>query len=113
MIEILSDINTWGEGTLFKFGFLESIFYMLLFLILAFILFRIIRRWIRKKAFANTLFIIRIVKISLSVIAGYGCLSLLTPFDSVLSKIWGSAGIIAVVVGLAAQESMGNFVNGL
>ncbi len=113
MIEILSDINTWGEGTLFKFGFLESIFYMLLFLILAFILYRIIRRWIRKKAFANTLFIIRIVKISLSVIAGYGCLSLLTPFDSVLSKIWGSAGIIAVVVGLAAQESMGNFVNGL
>lgn len=113
MIEILSDINTWGKGTLFKFGFLESIFYMLLFVILAFILYRIIRRWINKKAFANTLFIIRIVKISLSVIAGYGCLSLLTPFDSVLSKIWGSAGIIAVVVGLAAQESMGNFVNGL
>ncbi len=113
MIEILSDINAWGKGTLFKFGFLESIMYMLIFLILTFILYRIIRRWIRKKAFANALFIIRIVKITLYVIAGYGCLSLLTPFESVLGKIWGSAGIIAVVVGLAAQESMGNFVNGL
>lgn len=113
MIEILSDINAWGKGTLFKFGFLESITYMLIFLILAFILYRIIRRWIRKKDFVNALFIIRIVKITLYVIAGYGCLSLLTPFESVLGKIWGSAGIIAVVVGLAAQESMGNFVNGL
>lgn len=113
MLDILNNINQWGYGTLFKFGFLGSLIFMLIYLLCAYLCKRAINRWIRKKEIVNAKFIMRIVKITLYTIAVYGCLSLLTPFESVLGKIWGSAGIIAVVLGLAAQESMGNFVNGL
>jgi len=113
MFDILKDIDQWGKGSLFKYGFLQSLIIMLIFLLCAWLCKRVINRWIRKKEIVNAKFIMRIVKITLYTIAIYGCLSLLTPFESVLGKIWGSAGIIAVVLGLAAQESMGNFVNGL
>lgn len=113
MLELLQTINSWGRGTLFKNGFLDSLVFMIIFLMMAYIAKRMIFRYIRKRGMVNASFAMRIVKITLYTIAIYGCLSLLTPFESVLGKIWGSAGIIAVVVGLAAQESMGNFVNGL
>jgi len=113
MFDIVKDIDQWGKGSLFKYGFLQSLVIMLIFLLCAWLCKRAINRWIRKKEIVNAKFVMRIVKITLYTIAIYGCLSLLTPFESVLGKIWGSAGIIAVVLGLAAQESMGNFVNGL
>lgn len=113
MLNILHDINQWGSGTLFRYGFLESLMFMVMFLLCAYICKRILHRWIVRKHIVNEKFILRMVKITLYTIAVYGCLSLLTPFDSILGKIWGSAGIIAVVFGLAAQEAMGNFVNGL
>lgn len=113
MLDILRDINHWGQGSLFKYGFIETMIFMLLFLLMAYIIKRLISRWIHKKQFVNARFLLRIVKITLYTIAVYACLSMLTPFESVLGKLWGSAGIIAVVIGLAAQESMGNFVNGL
>ena len=113
MFDIVKDIDQWGKGSLFKYGFLQSLVIMLIFLLCAWLCKRAINRWIRKKEIVNAKFVMRIVKITLYTIAIYGCLSLLTPFESVLGKIWGSAGIIAVVLGLAAQESMCNFVNGL
>lgn len=86
---------------------------MLIFGVIALILKKLFFRYIKKKNIVNDRFILRTVRITVNIIAIYACLSLLTPFDSVLGKIWGSAGIIAVVIGLAAQESMGNFVNGI
>lgn len=113
LLEVLHDINKWGQGTLLKYGFLESLIFMFVFLVVAGVLKKIFSRYIRRKQLANESFIMRMIRIILNTIAIYGCLSLLTPFDSVLSKVWGSAGILAVVIGLAAQESMGNFVNGI
>lgn len=113
LLSVLHDINAWGRGSLFKYGLIESMFSMFVFLVIAFILKRLFLRYIKKKDIVNDRFILRTVRITINTIAIYACLSLLTPFDSVLGKIWGSAGIIAVVIGLAAQESMGNFVNGI
>lgn len=112
-MNLLSTINDWGKGTWFKLGFVETIITMVLFLVIAYILKKTISSYIKRHIKINAAFTIRIVKIILYTIAIYGCLSLLIPFDSVLGKIWGSAGIIAVVLGLAAQEAMGNVVNGL
>lgn len=112
-MDILKTINDWGKGTWLKYGFIETIVNMLLFLIIAYILRRLCTRYIQKHVKVNAKFVNRIVKITLYTIAVYACLSLLTPFNDVLGKVWGSAGIIAVVLGFAAQESMGNFVNGI
>lgn len=112
-LEILKTINDWGKGTWFKYGLIDTIISMLIFLSIAYVLKRLFRRYVEAHVKVNAQFINRIIKITLYTIAVYACLSLLTPFDSVLSKVWGSAGIIAVVIGFAAQESMGNFVNGI
>lgn len=113
MFDILENINQWGKGTLFKYGFLETIIIMLIFVIITLIIKRLLNKSILRHIKVNTPFTLRIVKIILYTMMIYACLSLLTPFDSVLSKVWGSAGILAVVFGLAAQEAMGNFVNGM
>lgn len=113
MKSILSDINAWGMGTFFKYGFLETLICIVLFIVIAIVIKRLLSRYVRHRIKVNTKFALRMVKITIYSIASYGCLSLLTPFESVLGKIWGSAGIIAVVIGFAAQEAMGNFVNGI
>lgn len=112
-MDILTTIDNWGKGTWFKYGLLGTLLSMVLFFFLTMILKKLLSRYVDKKAKANAAFIKRIIKITLYTLAIYSCLSLLTPFDSVLGKIWGSAGIIAVVLGFAAQEAMGNFVNGI
>lgn len=112
-MEILKTINDWGKGTLFKIGFIETMIFIFIFLCSAYIIKRICTRYVQKHVSVNVKFVNRMIKITLYTIAIYGCLSLFIPFDSVLGKVWGSAGIIAVVVGLAAQEAMGNFVNGI
>ena len=112
-MDIFHEINQWGKGSVFKYGFLDTLMIMLCFLVCAYLLKRLINRSIKRHVKVNTRFVMRLVKITLYTIAIYGCLSLLTPFESVLGKVWGSAGIIAVVIGFAAQEAMGNFVNGL
>lgn len=113
MLTLLNDINQWGKGTLFKYGFIETLCIVGVFVLAAYIIKRIITRSIQARFKTNTNFTIRVVKITIYSIAIYACLSLFTPFEGVLSKVWGSAGIIAVILGFAAQEAMGNFVNGL
>ena len=72
MFDILKDIDQWGKGSLFKYGFLQSLIIMLIFLLCAWLCKRAINRWIRKKEIVNAKFIMRIVKITLYTIAIYG-----------------------------------------
>lgn len=113
MASLWTNINTIGKGTFFKYGLLETLIIMLFFIVCAIIIKRLLSKFIRHHIKVNTVFALRMVKITINTLAIYACLSLLTPFESILGKIWGSAGIIAVVLGFAAQEAMGNFVNGL
>lgn len=113
MKDVLNQINAWGDGTLFKYGLLETLIIMLLFLLCAVLLKRLIYHYIHRHVKVNTKFALRMVKIVLYTISIYACLSLLLPFENVLGKVWGSAGILAVVLGFAAQEAMGNLINGL
>ena len=113
MFTLLKDINAIGQGTFFKYGLIETLFMMLCFIIVTMIIKKILNRSIQRHIKVNTRFVMRMMKITLYTIAVYFCLSLLIPFENVLGKVWGSAGILAVVIGFAAQEAMGNFVNGL
>ena len=113
MLDLILMINQLGEGTLFRYGLIVTLCIMLIYLIISWLIKRIIFKSIKRKVTVNTKVILRLIKITIYTIAIYGCLSLITPFEAVLGKVWGSAGIIAVVVGFAAQEAMGNFVNGI
>ena len=112
-MEIIEQLNELGKGHLFEFGLLETIAVMIGFIIIAYVINLIIGKWISKLVKVNTDVTKRMVKYVIYVLAIYGCLSMIVPLKSVLNTMWGSAGIIAVVVGFAAQEAMANFVNGV
>lgn len=112
-MDILKTINNIGKGTWFRYGLIETVASMIIFLLIAYVIKRVLFKYVQRHVKVNGKFVCRMIKITLYTVAVYACLSLLTPFSDVLSKVWGSAGIIAVVLGFAAQESMGNFVNGL
>ena len=113
MSSMIDSINAFGREDFFTYGLFNSILMILLFLGIAYILRRMIQRYVKRKQFSNEAFIMRMVRIVIYTLASYACLSLFKPFDSILGKLWGSAGILAVVFGLAAQESLGNMVNGI
>ena len=112
-MELWNEINNIGKDSIFQYVLLETILIVLVFLCLILLIKRILFKYIKKKEMINERFVLRMVKIILYTIGAYACLSLLKPFESVLTKLLGSAGILAVVLGLAAQESLGNMVNGL
>lgn len=112
-MELWKDINGIGKDSFFNYGLLDTLLIFIIFAIIIIITKRILFRYVRKKGLGNERFILRIIKIILYSIGIYAGLSLLKPFESILTTIWGSAGILAVVLGLAAQESLGNMVNGL
>ncbi|MEG2544273.1 MAG: mechanosensitive ion channel family protein [Longicatena sp.] len=109
----MTSINTIGKGSFFTYGLIGTFLIVLIYISVAYIMKHMIGRAVRKKHMTNEKFILRLVKIIIYSITIYSCLSLVEPFNEVLVKIWGSAGILAVAAGLAAQESLGNLVNGL
>lgn len=112
-MKFLDEINQIGKGEFFTYGLLGTLIIAGIYIIAAVIIKKIAVKAVEKKIKVNTKVVVRTIKILVYTIAGYGCLSLLAPFDGVLSKLWGSAGIIALVLGLVAQEALGNFVNGI
>ncbi|MEG0709690.1 MAG: mechanosensitive ion channel family protein [Longicatena sp.] len=113
MQDFMTSINTIGKGSFFTYGLIGTFLIVLIYISVAYIMKHMIGRAVRKKHMTNEKFILRLVKIIIYSITIYSCLSLVEPFNEVLVKIWGSAGILAVAAGLAAQESLGNLVNGL
>lgn len=112
-MEFLRNLNAWGKGTLFTNGLLDTLFFAFCFCLCILIFKIILFHSLKKRKLVNERFIFRLLKIILITILLYACLSLIKPFDSILTKIWGSAGILALVFGLAAQESISNMVNGI
>ena len=112
-MDIIKTINDFGKGSLFHVGFLETIVFIIGYIIIAKIIKKIIFKSLSKIKQDNVSFYQRIVNIVIKGICIYACLSMITPLSSLLNTLWGSAGVVALIIGLAAQEAVGNFVNGL
>ena len=68
-MDILKTINELGKGTWLKYGLIETIVNMLMFLLIAYFLRRLCTRYIQKHVKVNAKFVNRIVKITLYTIA--------------------------------------------
>lgn len=86
---------------------------ILIILILAWICSKLLKKVILRHFKVNTKFILRMKNIIVYSIALYGILSQFTALENIMKALLASGGVIAVVLGLAAQEAMSNFVNGL
>ncbi len=86
---------------------------IVIILILSWILSHIAKNIILRRCKENTAFALRIKNIVIYTIAGIGILSQFHAFNSIMSTLLASGGIVAIVLGLAAQETMGNFISGM
>lgn len=112
-MELFEQFNNIGKGSFFEYGLITTILLMIGFMVVAAIATKILTKSVTKLVKENTGITKRMIKYIVYILAIYGCLSMIIPLKSILGTMWGSAGIIAVVVGFAAQEAMSNFVNGI
>lgn len=111
----IQTIMTWGSNSEFtKYSLFTTICTVIVLLVVARFLNHLCRKVIeRKYKHTNIKFVLRLKTILIYIIAGYAILDLFTPFQTILKTLLASGGVLAVVIGLAAQEAAGNFVNGV
>ena len=71
------------------------------------------RKQKRGEDISGTGFIRRLLKTTVYVIGGASFLSLIPGMEKISNSIFASAGILAMAVGLASQEALGNIVSGM
>lgn len=98
--------------TYFKNG-LASIVNMFLICILLYVLSLFLTKLIRKYFSDNSLLILRIKNIILTSFAVYSCLLEIRAFEDLAKTVLASSGVLAVVIGFAAQETLAEFVSGI
>lgn len=111
----ITTITTWGTNNEFtKYSVFTTICTVIVLLLTARILNHLCIRIIEKNyKHTNIKFVLRLKTILIYIIAGYAILDLFIPFQTILKTLLASGGVLAVVIGLAAQEAAGNFVNGV
>lgn len=109
---IMDTINTWGGDIDFlKYSLFTTIFTGVILLLAARLINRLAAKFISRHH--NNKLLLRSKTILIYTVCAYAILDLFTPFQTVLKTILAGSGVIAVVIGLAAQEAAGNFINGM
>lgn len=104
----------WGVPSFFEYPFFVVIILAIFILIIAKIANHISIRYIEKYyKGANLKFIYRLKTILIYTLATYGILNMIKPFQSIISLLLASGGVLALAIGLATQEAASNFVNGI
>lgn len=101
------------ENTYFEEGLIGFLIASLLILIIALIVSKLLKKLLEHHNKHNTAFYLRIKNMIVYGFAIYAILMQIKPLQRIGTTLLASGGIFAVVIGLAAQEALGNFVNGL
>ena len=112
MDQFFEQLNQWGKDSVLQYGLTDTIIIILLILITAMMISRILTRLMKKRNFRNLPIWLKVKKYVIITITIYGILTLFIPAKTILDPLLASGGIVAVVVGLAAQETVGNLISG-
>lgn len=94
-------------------GLLNFILSVLTILLISFILSSILKKVIIHRSKDKPKFALRIKNIIVYSFAAYAVMMQIIPLQRIGTTLLASSGVVAVVVGLAAQEALGNLVNGM
>lgn len=117
MLEWLKQLSDGADGA-FKNGLTASLVTMAVIVALAvvidFILTRAFRRASGRRPENRTQlnFIRKMLRFVVVILACFGVLSQFKPFNSVVVSLLAGSGVAVLVIGLAAQETMGNLIAG-
>ena len=112
MDQFFEQLNQCGKDSVLQYGLTDTIIIILLILITAMVISRILTRLMKKRNFRNLPIWLKVKKYVIITITIYGILTLFIPAKTILDPLLASGGIVAVVVGLAAQETVGNLISG-
>ena len=112
MDQFFEQLNQWGKDSVLQYGLTDTIIIILLILIAVMVISRILTRLMKKRNFRNLPIWLKVKKYVIITITIYGILTLFIPAKTILDPLLASGGIVAVVVGLAAQETVGNLISG-
>lgn len=107
------------DKELFDEGFISFAIYAISILVVTMIIVSLIKRfqkYIQKKYTPTRItaykYAFKTVRAIIYIVAAFAILSEIKPMKSLGTGILGATSVIAVVVGLAAQESFGNYISG-
>lgn len=112
------EIITYGNDV-FKYGILGSLIYSVVILFASYILLKIIDRSFAKimgkdqvKSKTALGFVKNVLRVIIKVFTAFLIITQINAFKSLGTALLGASSVLAVVIGFAAQESMGNFIGG-
>lgn len=105
-------LQEWQKNT-FSLGFAGTIIYTLIVAGIAFIVMQILKRTAGERLTGTMHIFYRLLQILVVVVAVTAVLTTITPLKDLGNAIVASSGIASVIVGLAAQESLGNVFSGI
>lgn len=112
-VETAADkVQDWIDKT-FSLGLVNTIIYAAIVAVIAFIIIKILQHFFAKKLSGNARIFYRLIYIAIIVIAALCVLTTITPLNSMGTALLASSGIAAAVLGLAAQQTLGNVFSGI
>lgn len=112
LTEIAGEIQKWQDNF-----FTHSIWYTLIVAaiagIVAFIVLRTLKGIYKRRAQGNLKFFYRLINLVVIIVAVLVVLMTITPLANMSRTLLAGSGLLAVVIGIAAQAALGNVFSGL
>ena len=105
-------VTEWSDQT-FEDGFLSTLFYSILIVVVAFVAIKLLQKFLKEKLSGNMAIFYRLLNLAVIVFAVIAILVNIRPLKTLGDTLLASSGIAAVVLGLAAQGTLGNLFSGL
>ncbi|MDF9824559.1 small conductance mechanosensitive channel [Breznakia sp. PF5-3] len=112
--------NTISEETIFSFG--ESVLYdglvgsiitITILTLILYAIYKVLERFMKSKTIENRQSILNIIRGLMIIVLVLSLLSRFKMFEGIATALIASSGIIALIVGVAAQDTIGNLVSGI
>lgn len=109
MLKQIEDIG----NKIFENGLIGSSISVLSLIVFSYVLYKIVERVLTKKKIENYQSILNILRGLLSIVIFFSIFAQFKAFESIARTLIASSGILAIVVGVAAQDTIGNFMSGI
>lgn len=110
--EVGAALDNWQQQV-FALGFWNTLVLAAVVGIVTFIIIRLLGRFFKKKNSGNLKFFYRLIYVIIVLIAVGIVLSTINPLKEFTTTLIAGSGFIAVVIGIAAQSSLGNVFSGI
>lgn len=106
------ELDAWQKDT-FANGIGYTLLYAAVVGAITFVIIKLLNRFFRKKGQGNLRFFFRLIDASIILVAAFTVLTTVKPLRDLGTTLLAGSGLVAVVVGLAAQAALANVFSGI